>query len=97
MNNNRSQDPDVRHAGREEAALPTGSNPHDATSAAVAEAMQLPGVEGAGLGQDQAGNEVLIVYLRDAAAGQRIPAEIQGKRVQTEVTGPVRAQVSAQA
>jgi hypothetical protein len=49
----------------------------------------IDGVQGVGIGLDSAGHEVVVVYVRDSATIQRLPAQIDGYTVHAEVTGPV--------
>ena len=80
--------------GQESAAMPAAPNfpvTQDAEAKAVAAAMRLGGVEGAGIGQDSHGVRVVIVYLADEAARAALPANIAGLPVQAQVTGAIRA------
>ena len=77
----------------EDAAVPYDPEDHDTQSLAekVKEKhemrlMSIEGVEGVGISEDKAGIEVLIIYLRDEAAKDRIPHEIDGFRVRTTDT-----------
>ena len=40
-----------------------------------------------GTGRDPIGDPVIILYLRDAGVRARVPGELDGYPVQTEVTG----------
>lgn len=51
--------------------------------------MSIDGVEGVGIGRDRVGNDAIVVYLRDASARTSVPAEVEGVRVETTVTGIV--------
>lgn len=82
----------------EDAAMPY--DPMDYEAQSVAEKvrekhemrlMSIEGVEGVGVGEDKAGNEVLMIYLREEAAKDRIPEEIDGLPVRTTVTGRIDA------
>ncbi len=84
------QSPDHRPPA-EQASMPMSADASATSVPAVAKAMQIAGVEGAGLGHDTDGNDVLIVYLRDAAAKSRMPSQIDGLRVEAEITGPITA------
>ena len=84
------QNPSQQSGAPEEAAILSPSAPIQ--SPTVEKLMQIEGVEGTGTGQDSLGNEVLIVYLRDAGVAKSLPSTIDGKRIQTEVTGPISAQ-----
>ena len=54
--------------------------------------MAIDGVEGVGIGEDQHGNEVLMVYLGNEAAKARVPKQVDGVSVRTTVTGSIDAQ-----
>ncbi len=84
------QSPDHRQP-TEQASMPISANAPLSSVPAVAKAMQIAGVEGAGLGHDTDGNDVLIVYLRNAEAESRLPNQIDGLRIQAEITGPITA------
>jgi hypothetical protein len=53
--------------------------------------MAIDGVEGCGVGQDDAGNPVLLVYLRDEQARQRLPTDVEGHRLHAVITGAITA------
>jgi hypothetical protein len=55
------------------------------------ELMAIDGVEGVGLGRNQIGDDVIVVYLRDAAVESRLPRQIEGFQVKTEITGIIDA------
>ena len=55
------------------------------------ELMAIDGVEGVGVGRNQIGEAVILVYLRDDEAGKRVPHSIDGFQVKTEITGIVDA------
>jgi hypothetical protein len=56
-----------------------------------AEFMAIEGVEGVGIGQDQIGNEAIVVYVRHKDVARAVPREVEGVPVQIEVTGPIDA------
>lgn len=51
----------------------------------------IDGVEGVGLGDGPDGDEAIVVYVRDTAVAERLPAAIEGITVRAEVTGPIEA------
>ncbi len=53
--------------------------------------LALPGVTGVALGRSPIGDDAIVVYLRDASARGRVPAQIEGYPVQTTVTGEIDA------
>lgn len=53
--------------------------------------LAMEGVEGVGIGTGEIGDDVIVVYLCDAAYADSIPREIDGVPVKTEVTGIVDA------
>ncbi len=55
--------------------------------------LDIPGVVGAGIGVDNAGEPVIHVFTRSATrdADHPIPTELEGVSVQVIVTGPIRA------
>lgn len=87
----------------EEAAMPynpddsvTDDSTAESTIAQVkqnheSELLAIEGVEGVGIGQNEIGDEVILVYLRDAAAERRIPQELESFAVRTEITGIIDA------
>lgn len=54
--------------------------------------MQIDGVEGVAIGKDALGNDAIIVYLREASVKPRVPRQLDGFPVETEVTGLIDAQ-----
>jgi hypothetical protein len=54
--------------------------------------MAIDGVEGVGIGRDGLGNDAIKVYLRDSGVKARLPKDLDGYPVETEVTGIVDAQ-----
>jgi hypothetical protein len=52
--------------------------------------MAIKGVEGVGVGQDATGNPAITVYLRHS--GVKVPREVEGFPVVTQVTGVIDAQ-----
>ena len=55
------------------------------------ELMAIDGVEGVGIGRNQIGDDVILVYVRDESVGQRLPFNIEGFQVKTQVTGIIDA------
>jgi hypothetical protein len=55
------------------------------------ELMAIDGVEGVGVGRNQIGDEVILVYLRDEEVKKRIPPNIAGFQVETQITGIIDA------
>lgn len=53
--------------------------------------LAIDGVEGVGLGSDEAGEDAIILYLRNEEARARAPAKVEGVAVITEITGPIDA------
>jgi len=53
--------------------------------------MAIEGVEGVGIGRDRIGNEVIVVFVRDASVRVRVPYEVEGITVEISVTGIVDA------
>jgi len=53
--------------------------------------LQIDGVVGVGIGQNEIGDDAIVVYLRDASSEEKIPAEIGGHPVLTEITGDIDA------
>lgn len=83
----------------EEAAMPYTPIESEATknnTARVLEAnrdrlMRITGVEMVGIGQDSLGDPVIVIGVHDAGAIKKVPAIIEGVRVQVEITGPIDA------
>lgn len=87
----------------EEAAMPYNPDDpmtNDSTSASTIasvklshehELLAIDGVEGVGIGQNEIGDQVILVYLRDAAAENRIPQKVEGFAVRTQITGIIDA------
>ena len=53
--------------------------------------MAIDGVEGVGIGKNQIGDDVIIVYLRGEEVKSRLPKNIDGIEVKTEITGIIDA------
>ncbi len=53
--------------------------------------MAIDGVEGVGIGRNQIGDDVILVYLRDEEVGDRIPFTIEGFQVKRQITGIIDA------
>lgn len=54
--------------------------------------MQIDGVMGVGIGQNDIGDDAITVYLRSATDKAKIPTELDGYPVTTEITGEIDAQ-----
>ena len=57
-----------------------------------AQLLALPGVVGVGIGENEIGDEAIVVYLEEQAAAAKLPADIESVPVIWEVTGPIDAQ-----
>lgn len=53
--------------------------------------LEIDGVTGVGIGKNASGNDVIVVYLYSADAQQKVPTEINGFTVRTEITGEIEA------
>lgn len=53
--------------------------------------MAIDGVEGVAIGRSPIGEDALVVYLRDEGVASKVPRELEGYPVQTEVTGEIEA------
>ena len=63
-----------------------------AKRAGEAKLMSIKGVEGVGIGADEIGNPVILVYVSDASAKQRVPLDIGGFPVLIQnLGGPIDA------
>lgn len=51
----------------------------------------LEGVTGVGVGSDEIGDAVILVYVLDASISKNIPSDLDGINVQTQVTGEIDA------
>ncbi|MBD2773290.1 hypothetical protein [Iningainema tapete] len=49
--------------------------------------LSIDGVVGVGIQRNEIGQEVIVVYLRDAGVQKSIPSNLEGFVVKTEVTG----------
>ena len=54
--------------------------------------MALPGVTGVGVGQNDIGDDAIVIYLEERSAAAQLPTEIDGYDVVVEVTGIIEAQ-----
>jgi hypothetical protein len=86
----------------EEAAMPYNPDETAPESASIGsveavknnharELMEIDGVEGVGIGKDRIGRDAIMVYLRDEATKSRIPSELDGFPVTTQITGLIDA------
>ena len=55
------------------------------------ELMAIPGVQGVGIGQNGIGEDVVLVYLKDAAAKQHVPPQLEDVPVETTIVGEIDA------
>jgi hypothetical protein len=86
-------------AGAETAEMPYSPTPTAQSDSVIAAVLDrnrdsllgIDGVEGVGIGPGAAGEDALIVYVRDSATIQRLPAQVEGYPVHAEVTGPITA------
>ena len=53
--------------------------------------LAIKGVTGTGIGSDEIGNDIIVVYVRDASVRKLIPTELEGIPVKTEITGEIDA------
>jgi hypothetical protein len=100
MKEPRFQTPDPATIRGEEAAMPHTPSPADAEPVSAIEAVcrrhekQLAAIDcvtGVAIGRTAIGEPAIVVYLREAAANERIPSELEGFPVQTIVTGAIDA------
>ncbi len=78
------------HGGVTTPSAPSGRALASAAKSALAERLSTdPGVVGVGLAR-RAGTYVVKVDLADAGAARRVPGDVDGVRVVTEVLGAVR-------
>ncbi|MFN8483767.1 MAG: hypothetical protein U0768_12075 [Anaerolineae bacterium] len=49
--------------------------------------LSIEGVVGVGIQRDEIGNDVIAVYVRDAAAKARVPKNLDGVPVKVDVSG----------
>lgn len=54
--------------------------------------MSIDGVRGVGIGMDEIGGDIILLYLLDEAAKERVPDEIEGIPIRTIVVGEIDAQ-----
>ncbi len=54
--------------------------------------LAIDGVVGVGVGSDDSGADVILVYLRDAAAAFELPKQLDGIDVVPVVSGEINAQ-----
>ena len=53
--------------------------------------MAIPGVQGVGVGQNEIGDDVILVYLKDEAAKGRVPDRLEDVPVETTIVGDIDA------
>lgn len=56
-----------------------------------AELLAIEGVEGVGIGRNEIGDEVILVYVREADVANRIPSSVEGIGVRTMISGAIDA------
>jgi len=89
--------PDPAALTSEKASMPYTPEPEPASAIeAVRERHErdiaaIDGVVGLGIGRSRAGDDAIVVYLRDASVEARVPSELDGYPVVTVVTGAVDA------
>lgn len=71
---------------------PFGSNPENSgPEAARSKLLKIRGVQGVGWTLDEHGDRILVVYLDHSSHDSNIPQEVDGWKVVTQTTGPIRA------
>jgi hypothetical protein len=90
------ESPNVRGAEQENAEMPHRSSQEASPASSIREEhrarlMAIDGVEGVGVGQNQIGDEAIVVYVRDQEVAKQVPRELDGISVQVQVTGPIDA------
>jgi hypothetical protein len=58
-------------------------------SAAESTLLGIPGVKGVGEGRNAIGDPAWIVYIGDSAVASRLPKQVAGRTIITEVTGEI--------
>jgi hypothetical protein len=79
MSTTRLQNPDPMQSSQESVEMP--QPPAPIQTSATTQLMQIKGVKGTGQAQDDQGNEVIVVYLRDASVASQLPGTIDGAAV----------------
>lgn len=87
---NDMEDAVMPYNGEEEQAV-TDSEVLRVKQAHEAQLMAIDGVVGVGIRENEIGEEVIWVYLRDASVRRQVPGELEGVPVVTEVTGEFEA------
>lgn len=95
------EDPDGNAPTREEAAMPYPANeegghmPKSGIERIKEKYEQrlfsIDGVVGVGIGTNEIGDDVIVIYLRDETAQKRIPSELEGFSVRTQISGEFEA------
>ena len=80
----------IPYNGEEEQAV-TNSEVLRVKQAHEADLLAIEGVVGVGIQQNEIGDEVIWVYLRDESVRSHIPSELEGIPVVAEVTGEFEA------
>ena len=81
----------VPYTGEEEQADATSSEVLRVKKAYEAQLMAIDGVVGVGIQQNEIGDEVIWIYLRDESIRRQISSELEGVTVITEVVGEFEA------
>lgn len=84
---------------QEEAAMPYDPQEEIMESSKIVQVKQaheqqllaIDGVTGVGIQRNAIGDESIVVYLLDASCQQKIPNQLEGFQVMTEVTGSIDA------
>lgn len=74
-----------------DAAAPGGSPVEEARRRHERSLMAIDGVTGVAVGRTPTGDDAIVVYLRHRAAGQAVPATLDGHPVIVRVTGEIDA------
>lgn len=88
--------PDVNHLMEEAAVFYDGSESAQSEIERVkqkheARLLEIDGVVGVGIQRNEIGDDVIAVYLHERSVQQRIPTQLEGFSVVTEVTGQIDA------
>lgn len=58
----------------------------------VAALLDIDGVEGTAFGQDNAGHDAVLVYVRDKQSAERVPRTVDSLPVEIVITGEITAE-----
>jgi hypothetical protein len=90
-------EPPAGQGGTETAAVPyvpddAGRSPlEDLRARHEPSLLAIEGVRGVGVGRTPAGEDALVLYIRDASVRQRVPKRVDGYPVETAITGEIDA------